>query len=212
MRYDTDATDYYESALTLGDVIFQLSVLRRDQKVPQFVNGHSYRGYYECLAVEPTGQLTSVDESIRFFTSLDGQTFRGWNGGEFRMSRQSRVFIATEGACGDPMTYMRLMHLDQIRSTPAPSTTTDVDMSKPTPTTRYVIIGNVAATDFDSGADPDAVVVGLLFRRLFSRREDAERVATAYPHRRPQIIPGQWLELQAASREFVESYLPLRKP
>lgn len=77
--------------------------------------------------------------------------------------------------------------------------------------TRYVIIGDMPALDFDSEGGHETVVTGLLFRRVFYKMEDAQRVAAAYPHRRPQIIPGAWQDMQPASREFVESYLPLRK-
>ena len=80
-----------------------------------------------------------------------------------------------------------------------------------TPTARYVIIGDMPALDFDSEADADAIVTGLLFRRVFYKLEDAQRVAAAYPHRRPQIIPGAWQDMQPAANGFLESFLPLRK-
>ena len=75
--------------------------------------------------------------------------------------------------------------------------------------TRWVIIGDRAATDFDPCADSEAIVTGLLFRRVFRQIQDAERVAYAYPHRHPQIIPGQWADLEIAEQEFVESFLPV---
>lgn len=74
--------------------------------------------------------------------------------------------------------------------------------------TRWVIIGDRAACDFDPDADPDAIVTGLLFRRVFRQVQDAERVAYAYPHRRPQIIPGQWADLEVAEQPFLDSFLP----
>lgn len=98
----------YEGAMSLGMVLAHLKSLPPSAKVPTFCDAHSYRGYYECIGVQPTNETTTVAESIDFFKSINGQTYFGWKGGEFYMQLVSRVFIASEGSCGKPMTIQAL--------------------------------------------------------------------------------------------------------
>lgn len=99
----------YEGAMSLGMVLVYLRSLPPGTLVSKFIDAHSYRGYYECIGVQPTNETTTAAESIDFFKSINGQTYFGWKGGEFRMRHASRVFIASEGSCGKPMTIQALL-------------------------------------------------------------------------------------------------------
>lgn len=62
---------------------------------------HSYRGYYECLAVDLRDLNPAVEVSagmlyLRLVGAV-GQTFEGWKGGEYTMSETTRVFLAHKG-------------------------------------------------------------------------------------------------------------------
>jgi hypothetical protein len=61
----------------------------------------SYRGYYEDLAItyEVGGRWPEMS-SADFYTMLkraDGDVFTGYKGGEFEMSRDSRVWVSSSG-------------------------------------------------------------------------------------------------------------------
>lgn len=61
-------------------------------------NPHSYRGYYEQLAVEPSGQENTLSEV--FGAELDaviGTELEGWKGGEFYMDTDTPVWLSHEG-------------------------------------------------------------------------------------------------------------------
>jgi len=56
----------------------------------------SYRGYYSDLAIEPGGDLSSHDLS-KWLTAAVGQTFVGYKGGDFTMSRMTPVWVSSYG-------------------------------------------------------------------------------------------------------------------
>lgn len=64
-----------------------------------FHNPHSYRGYYEELAVEPKDNC-KVSELIDILEEAYDNTYRGYKGGDYTMHGDCRVFIAYEGSCG----------------------------------------------------------------------------------------------------------------
>jgi len=60
----------------------------------------SYHGYYEDLAIE-FDQETSpkVEEFLTELQSAVGKTFEGYKGGNYRMTRKSRVWVANYKHC-----------------------------------------------------------------------------------------------------------------
>lgn len=63
-------------------------------------NPHSYRGFYEQLAVEPTGAENTLSEV--FGAELDNviDTYlEGWKGGDFYMDSDTPVWLSYEGTC-----------------------------------------------------------------------------------------------------------------
>ncbi|NED83520.1 hypothetical protein G3I76_25935, partial [Streptomyces sp. SID11233] len=65
-----------------------------------FHHPHSYRGFYEELAFEPTGR-TTVGEMLAAALDAHGTTYVGWKGGEYiTMHGGSLCWLALEGSAG----------------------------------------------------------------------------------------------------------------
>lgn len=60
---------------------------------------HSYRGYYDHLAIgwRQDDAYTTVQDLLKLLESAIGGTFHGWKGGEYRMSRETPVWIDQAG-------------------------------------------------------------------------------------------------------------------
>ena len=61
---------------------------------------HSYRGYYEQLAFERSGEDGTVGDFLILLDSCVGETFEGYKGGDFLMTLSSVVNIADYGNTG----------------------------------------------------------------------------------------------------------------
>lgn len=94
--------------MTLGDMIDELAEFGPDADV-RFAFGrfavdglHSYRGYYEELAlgyaVAEYGQAPMKASALRAtLESAVGRVFEGYKGGEYVMSRNTPMWAANEG-------------------------------------------------------------------------------------------------------------------
>ena len=54
---------------------------------------HSYRGFYEYLAISPEQTDTTVSDFLKSCKDAVGKTFTGWKGGNYRMGRDTRVWV-----------------------------------------------------------------------------------------------------------------------
>lgn len=89
--------------ISLGALIEWLKDLPQDMVVRDgFHNPHSYRGYYEDLAFEPKENVT-VAEMLASAESALGETFKGYKGGDFKMTASTDCWLAEYGSCGAPM-------------------------------------------------------------------------------------------------------------
>ena len=99
-----------EPIRTLGEVILLLKMqpqgnivqLDFDDSCDVF-SLHSYRGYYQYLALgynpkaykqEPNNTVSQV---LEMFEGALGKSFTGWKGGEFQMHSKTIVFVANSG-------------------------------------------------------------------------------------------------------------------
>jgi hypothetical protein len=61
----------------------------------------SYRGYYDQLAIgfrnDPVRTVASLLEELR---AADGKVFVGYKGGDYTMTRRTRVWVANYGCTG----------------------------------------------------------------------------------------------------------------
>ncbi len=63
---------------------------------------HSYRGYYEDLALgfaayDAQGAVDTIGELLRGLKESVGCEFTGWKGGEFMMDRNTALWVANAG-------------------------------------------------------------------------------------------------------------------
>lgn len=91
--------------MSLGDLIRSLS--RCPKGVPCRVCGmgttglgkpHSYRGYYDHLALE-FGAVRTVGEVYKDLLAARGSRFEGWKGGDYIMGDHTPVWVSNEGEC-----------------------------------------------------------------------------------------------------------------
>ena len=75
-----------------------------------FHNPHSYRGYYDELAFEPTRNIT-VAEMLACAKSALGTTYHGWKGGEYEMLEYTRIWLAHKGQSGEGISTLLLYYM-----------------------------------------------------------------------------------------------------
>lgn len=99
---DTGAVER-RTLMWLGDLIDELK--KHDPKLRVrhgFSNPHSYRGYYDRLAFEPTANI-SVEQMLAEAERAVGETYEGYKGGDFKMDRLTDVYVANWGECGEEL-------------------------------------------------------------------------------------------------------------
>ena len=65
-----------------------------------FNRPHSYRGYYDQLAFEPSENVT-VGEMLKCAKDSLGKTFTGYKGGEYEMGEYTDVWLSEYGTTGE---------------------------------------------------------------------------------------------------------------
>lgn len=75
-----------------------------------FSSPHSYRGFYERLAVEPASNVT-VGEMLADLRGAIGTTYEGYKGGEYEMGEWSDVHLAEYGTCGEELGVRLLRYM-----------------------------------------------------------------------------------------------------
>jgi hypothetical protein len=79
------------------------TILHFDQGVTLFSapsKPHSYRGYYERLAFEPSIVNSTIGEFRTMLIDCIGKTFTGYKGGKFTMCKDTIVHLAHCGSTG----------------------------------------------------------------------------------------------------------------
>lgn len=94
------ALERSKAQVTLGRMIEFLKTSDPELLLPRLENPHSYRGYYSDLAFERSDGFRKASEILSDCLSALGKTFEGWKGGDFLMSEDTPLWIATEGCCG----------------------------------------------------------------------------------------------------------------
>lgn len=73
-------------------------------------SGHSYRGYYHELGLEPMENVT-IGEMISELKENIGAIHCGWKGGEFYYDENSFINLSEEGNTGTPISNILLKGL-----------------------------------------------------------------------------------------------------
>jgi hypothetical protein len=92
--------------MTLGSLIERLETLPPETMVDGIRYPHSYRGYYSDLAFEMGDKIKAAD-ALALCRSAMGEVFRGWKGGEYQMGRNTPLWVASEGCCGNRIMALR---------------------------------------------------------------------------------------------------------
>lgn len=66
-------------------------------------NFRSYRGYYEDLSITPSPDPISVGELLIRARAAVGEMFEGYKGGEYWMTKNTILWVAGYGCCGDKL-------------------------------------------------------------------------------------------------------------
>lgn len=89
--------------LTLGELAARLEAANPDAAI-QFEDGtspgtfDSYRGYYDMIAVNH-GPPCTAGEFLKRTNDAIGETFTGYKGGKFTMTRMTPVWVAEYSKC-----------------------------------------------------------------------------------------------------------------
>lgn len=96
-----------ETQMTLGKLIDRLEALPPGQAIEAINEPHSYRGYYSDLAFERADGTQTASEALTICRSAMGEVFQGYKGGDYTMGRNTPVWIASYGCCGDKIMAIR---------------------------------------------------------------------------------------------------------
>lgn len=83
--------------MTLGELISALEKLQPGAEVTGLNRPHSYRGYYEDLAFEPTDGKVSAASLLDDCRGVMGKILVGYKGGNFVMGELTPVWCSTYG-------------------------------------------------------------------------------------------------------------------
>lgn len=86
--------------MTLGKLIARLNELPPSTLVEALGTPHSYRGYYSDLAFEPGVGQQFASRALEVARSALGEVFEGYKGGDYMMTGDAPVWIASYGYCG----------------------------------------------------------------------------------------------------------------
>jgi hypothetical protein len=92
--------DRANTQLTLGELLATLRAMPLEKEIPIFYSAHSYRGYYCDLAFGKQRQGT-VKEALEYYSTIIGETFQGYKGGDFTMGKSTPLWLAKWGYCGE---------------------------------------------------------------------------------------------------------------
>lgn len=86
-----------KTQMTLGKLIETLEAMPEGAQVANLRNPHSYRGYYEDLALEPSEGLRPAEELLAECRAAMGKAFHGYKGGRYIMGEDTPVWVSGYG-------------------------------------------------------------------------------------------------------------------
>jgi hypothetical protein len=97
--------DRAASQMTLGKLIERLETLPPETML-DLASPHSYRGYYSDLAFEIGDKIAAAD-ALKMCRAAMGEVFQGYKGGDYQMGRNTPVWRASYGCCGQKIMAVR---------------------------------------------------------------------------------------------------------
>ena len=98
--------DRAETQMTLGKLMDRLAALPPETPI-EINRPHSYRGYYSDLSFKPTKEPIPASAALALCKGAMGEVFTGYKGGEYQMGRNTPVWIANYGDCGEKLMAIR---------------------------------------------------------------------------------------------------------
>ena len=89
--------------MTLGSLIDALAAMPEGASVANLRDAHSYRGYYCDIAFERHEGVRPATGLLADCRAAMGEVFMGYKGGDYVMGRQTPVWVASYGCCGDKL-------------------------------------------------------------------------------------------------------------
>lgn len=87
-----------KGGLTLGQCIHALQDIPEDTPLATPCGPmDSYRGYYDHLAIEPTGDIATAGRLLAECNHADGRVYEGYKGGSYRMGLDTPVWFSGWG-------------------------------------------------------------------------------------------------------------------
>ncbi len=90
-----------ETQMTLGKLIEVLETMPMKKEIDGLEVPHSYRGYYSDLAFHKAEDKRTVEETLKMCRSCLGECFEGYKGGDFYMTKNTPIWVAEYGMCGE---------------------------------------------------------------------------------------------------------------
>ncbi len=90
--------------LTLGGLVEELRnadpsfVVKFDNELGYPSSPESYRGYYSDLSFPPSDDSITVAELLSFSEKAIGETFEGYKGGDFKMTKDTPLWVSAYGS------------------------------------------------------------------------------------------------------------------
>jgi len=95
--------------MSLGTLIEMLEAEDQDLVLPEAcADPHSYRGYYEDLALEPRENVR-LGDLLAELKGCVGRMFYGYKGGEYTMQTYTTVWVAEYGCTSEDSLGPRLL-------------------------------------------------------------------------------------------------------
>lgn len=69
----------------------------------------SYRGYYDHLAIQPTGDIDTAGKLLAECNRADGRVYEGYKGGDYRMGLETPVWFSEWGTTGPAVSGFRVV-------------------------------------------------------------------------------------------------------
>lgn len=96
-----------ETQMTLGKLIDQLEGMPDGASVQALQSPRSYRGYYQDLAFEREAGEMPAAALLAICKKCMGEVFQGYKGGDFVMGRNTAIWIAAYGNCGEKIIELK---------------------------------------------------------------------------------------------------------
>lgn len=96
-----------DTQMTLGKLVARLNEMPLHAEIDAIGEAHSYRGFYSDLAFERKDGKMKVADLLVMCKWLNGFVFQGYKGGDFKMSENTPLWIASWGNTGDRLMDIR---------------------------------------------------------------------------------------------------------